>query len=189
MQAPVDLQLTHVGLFVRDIEVMARFYCDVLGMVETDRGTVRQKHHLRFLTRNPQEHHQLVLATGRPADVDFSVVNQLSFRVADLEGMRATYRMLTDAAIAIERAVTHGNGWSMYFKDPEGNLIEVYTHSEWYVPQPFAYPADFSLPAEELMAQTERYLAQSEGVQPRAAWSAALAERIANHRGGLPAVA
>lgn len=27
----------------------------------------------------------------------------------------------------------HGNAWSIYFADPEGNRIELYTPSPWYV--------------------------------------------------------
>jgi catechol 2,3-dioxygenase len=179
MPTSIDLQLTHIGIFVRDLERMSRFYCGLLGLVETDRGKAMQKHDVRFLTRDPNEHHQLVLATGRPDDATFSIVNQISFRAGSLPEMKAMHQRVTSSGIEIKRAVTHGNAWSMYFDDPEGNNIEVYTPSEWYVPQPFAHVADFTRAVEELVAENDRYVAQAQGAVPRATWSRALAARIA----------
>lgn len=43
---------------------------------------------LVFLSRDPNEHHQLVLASGRPAESNppgFNVINQISLRVPDLD--------------------------------------------------------------------------------------------------------
>ena len=41
-----------------------------------------------FLSRDPNEHHQIVLATGRPQDLPFNVINQISFRVPDVKALR-----------------------------------------------------------------------------------------------------
>ena len=62
-----DAQLTHVGLFVHDLESMAGFYASVFGMVRTDEGSNYRGDRVVFLSRSPQEHHQLVLAAGRGA--------------------------------------------------------------------------------------------------------------------------
>ena len=35
---PPPAQLTHVGLYVEDMDAMVAFYTDLLGMVVTDRG-------------------------------------------------------------------------------------------------------------------------------------------------------
>ena len=74
------LRFSHMGFYVRDIERMARFYKDVLCFTETDRGDLGAVK-LVFLSRDPSEHHQVVLASGRPADLAFSVINQISMRV------------------------------------------------------------------------------------------------------------
>ena len=63
--APPAMQLRHVGMYVRDIDVMAAFYREVLGFVETDRGETRGQR-VVFLTRDADSHHQLVMETGRP---------------------------------------------------------------------------------------------------------------------------
>ena len=60
--APPAMQLRHVGMYVRDIDVMAAFYREVMGFVETDRGETRGQR-VVFLTRDADSHHQLVMET------------------------------------------------------------------------------------------------------------------------------
>ena len=55
-----DAQLTHVGLYVKDIDSMKAFYTGLLDMVVSDEGSHTGRE-LVFLTRNAEEHHQLVL--------------------------------------------------------------------------------------------------------------------------------
>ena len=77
------------------------------------------------------------------------------------------------------RAVDHGNAWSIYFKDPEGNMIELFADSPFYTPQPCGEPLDLSLPAAEIMRRTEAMCRARPNFVSRAQWSASLAERIA----------
>src|SRR4029077_19128863 len=56
--------LSHFGVSCFDLERMEDFYTRVLGMTVTDRGDVPVGR-LIFLTTDPAEHHQLVLASGR----------------------------------------------------------------------------------------------------------------------------
>ena len=70
------LTFSHMGFYVRDLERMARFYKDVMCFFETDRGDLGPVQ-LMFLSRDPTEHHQIVLASGRPTDLAFSVINQI----------------------------------------------------------------------------------------------------------------
>ena len=53
------------------------------------------------------------------------------------------------------RQTSHGNAWSVYFPDPEGNQIEIYLDTTWHVAQPHGYPMDFSLSDAEIIVQTE----------------------------------
>ncbi len=86
---------SHVGLFVTDIERMVDFYSRILGLVVSDRETLPEGVEVAFLTGDSREHHQLVFATGRPADLAFNLIQQLSFRVASLPKLRALYEALT----------------------------------------------------------------------------------------------
>ena len=82
-------QLAHCGIYVRDIDAMTRFYTHVFGLQLTDQGEGRNfKVKLHFLSASPDQHHQLVLASGRGADAP-STVMQLSFKVAAIEIGRA----------------------------------------------------------------------------------------------------
>ncbi len=62
------LTFSHMGFYVRDIQRMARFYRDVLGFFQTDHGNLGAVE-LIFLSRDPSEHHQIVLASS-PASMD-----------------------------------------------------------------------------------------------------------------------
>lgn len=165
-----SLTFSHMGYFVSDLERMASFYCDVLGFYQTDRGMLGRRE-LRFFSRNPHEHHQIVLMTGRAEDQP-TTINQISFRVGSLEELRTVYARLVEAKTPELDPATHGNAWSVYFPDPEGNRIEIYTDSEWYVTQPCKVPVDLSRPAEELRAENEAMCRKLPGFKPIAEWQA-----------------
>jgi hypothetical protein len=43
---------------------------------------------VRFLSRNPSEHHQLVLYNGRMDDRNVTFINQISLHYESLDGLR-----------------------------------------------------------------------------------------------------
>ena len=75
------------------------------------------------------------------------------------------------------RQTSHGNALSIYFPDPEGNQIEIYMDTPWYVPQPHGVPIDLSLPIE-IMAQTEQHCRETPGFMSLDAWQAEVAGRL-----------
>jgi catechol 2,3-dioxygenase len=171
-------QLSHFGIHARDVGRLVDFYTKVLGLVVSDRGrSPRLDSELAFLTGTPVQHHQLVIVSGR-APEGVSTVNQLSFKVADLDQLKAMHRRVENAGIADIRPVSHGNALSFYFADPEGNRIEVYIDTPWYVPQPHGVPIDLTKSNEEIMAETERHCRDTPGFMSRAAWEAELAGRL-----------
>ena len=76
------------------------------------------------------------------------------------------------------RIVTHGNAWSVYFADPEGNRIELFVDTPWHTPQPFAEPFDIEASDAAIMAQTEKICRDREAFAARDDWSKRLAERL-----------
>ena len=58
-QAP-RMAFSHIGLYVANIASMVSFYTDVLGFSITDQAHIRGAD-VVFLSRNPDEHHQIVL--------------------------------------------------------------------------------------------------------------------------------
>ena len=179
MTAIPRLRLTHLGMFVRDIERMALFYKEVLGFVETDRGPAHG-FFVVFLTRDPAVHHQLVLSTGRPdSSGPTHAVQQISFRVDSLDDLRRMHAIVCAREdVSDIRPRDHGNAWSVYFRDPEQNRIEVYLDSPWHVAQPHHTELDLSLGDEEIMRRTEERIRNDPTRMPMESWVRSQAEKL-----------
>lgn len=176
-----SLTLTHVGIYVSDLARMVDFYTRVVGFAVSDRGQRTQGGgEIVFLTRDPGEHHQFVLATGRPAEPGFNIVNQLSFLVDGLATLKSLHREIRNEPDVEDLGpVSHGNALSAYFLDPEKNRIEFYLHTPWHVPQPHRMPIDLTLPDAELWALVEKRVRATPGFKPREEWIAEMEGRIA----------
>lgn len=175
------LSVSHFGLYVTDLARMEDFYCRLLGFTVTDRGpleTPAGRVELVFLSRDPDEHHELVLATGRPAQPGFNVINQLSLKADGLATLRGLHARLVQAGAADIQPVTHGNALSVYVRDPELNRLELFVDLPWYVPQPLRVPVDLSLADAALMAWLEADARARPGFRPRAQWRAEMAQRM-----------
>jgi catechol 2,3-dioxygenase len=183
MSSIPNAQLTHLGIFVHDPEVMAGFYCRLFGMIVSDKGEFQGKN-LTFLTGSSNEHHQVVLVQGRTGETTTRILAQISFRVDNLADLR------TFAARAVElggtelEARNHGNSWSIYFRDPEYNVIEMYVGTPWQVRQPWRVALDLGLSDAEILAETER-LITTDGVSTSLdQWERQVNDRLAAHRAG-----
>jgi catechol 2,3-dioxygenase-like lactoylglutathione lyase family enzyme len=94
MTAPAAL--SHFGIHVTDMARMEEFYTRALGLLVSDRGALPNGPTLVFLSRDPDEHHQLVLVTGRPPDAGYNVVNQISFKLPSLTDLKAAHARLKE---------------------------------------------------------------------------------------------
>jgi catechol 2,3-dioxygenase len=164
-------QLRHMGLLVSDMQAMERYYTEVLGMLVTDRGRVPrlQNREIVFLSSSATDHHQLVLLAGREGNGP-SVVNQISFQVESLAQLREMNKRIEAAGISPIRPISHGNSWSIYSADPEGNGIEVYADTPWHVSQPQTHPLDLSQSDEAILASTEASIRSDKSFARRTAW-------------------
>jgi catechol-2,3-dioxygenase len=174
-------RFSHFGFHVRDVARMEAFYTRVLGRTVTDRGLLGTTQ-LVFMSSDPEEHHQVVLASGRPEGLAFNPINQISFRAPSLEALRAMHRRLRDEPVTEVLPATHGNAISVYFRDPEGNRIEVFVDTPWYCTQPLREPIDLELDDAALLARAEAVARAMPDFVPRAQWVAAMRARM-----GLPA--
>ena len=176
-----NFSFSHMGMFVADIARMRDFYTRVLGFTVTDSGvleTPRGKAQFVFLSRNPAEHHQIVLATGKPGDLKFNPINQISFRMAEFSGLREMYRRVLEEKVNELYPVSHGNALSVYFHDPEGNRIELFVDTPWYVQQPLRIPMDMRMSDEELWRWAEAEARKQPGFKPVDDWRAEMARRM-----------
>jgi catechol 2,3-dioxygenase-like lactoylglutathione lyase family enzyme len=180
MTSVPEFSFSHMGIYVTDPARMEDFYTRVLGFAVTDRGLLGSVS-LIFLSRDPRDHHQIVLAAGRPPG-GFNPINQISFRMADFAGLREMHRRLNAEGVGELAPVSHGNALSVYFKDPEGNRIELFVDTPWYVEQPVRVPLDMKLSDAELWAWAERDARSRPGFKPAEEWRAALRDRLQRSR-------
>ncbi len=170
-------QLSHVGIYVYDSDTLIRFYEEVLELTVTDRGlSSSAKQPITFMSSHPEQHHQLVLVHGRAREVP-STVNQLSFKVGTLAELRGVAAKVAARGIKL-RQTSHGNAWSIYFPDPEGNQVEIYLDTPWHVAQPHGDAIDFSLSDAEIYAQTEAVVRADPTFQVKEVREASLAQLL-----------
>ncbi|MSQ88411.1 MAG: glyoxalase [Betaproteobacteria bacterium] len=172
---------SHVGIFVTDVARMEDFYTRVLGFTVTDHGdleTPRGMVSLVFLSRDPREHHQLVLVSGRPPERGFNLINQISFRMAQFAGLRQMHQRLEHEAVQELSPVSHGNALSVYFRDPEGSRLEFFVDTPWYVAQPLRIPMDMTLTDAQLWSWAEAEARKAKGYKPLGEWQAAMARKM-----------
>jgi catechol 2,3-dioxygenase len=184
-EANMPIVLTHVGIFVTDIKKMENFYTQFLGLVVTDRGFANDREYV-WLSHSCDEHHQIVLASGRPADVPFNVVNQVSFRVANLAVLRRLYSNLSSQPVKNIAPVTHGNAVSVYFQDPEGNKLEIYVTTPWHVSQPVRIPIDLNLAERDIWDAVKNAIKDLPGFAPKEQWQKEVSQRLASNKASSP---
>ena len=161
------MAFAHMGIYVADMAKMVNFYTGVLGFCITDRALIRGVN-VVFLSRDPDEHHQIVLVPGRdPAHA--STINQISFRVVSFPELRRIHARLVDDAAPALNPTNHGGSWSIYFADPEGNRIELFVQTQWYIP-PVSIPLDLGLSDEEIYRLTKEMVEATPGHMPRSLW-------------------
>lgn len=162
---------SHFGIFVTDLERMVDFYTRVFGLTITDRGRGRTfQNDLVFMSASPDQHHQLVLASGRPESAAFSTVMQISFVVPAIQDLRDARAAALEQGATQMRGLNHGNALSIYFADPEGNTVEVYIDTPFYVAQPHGDPLDLSKSDEEILRETEAICRNDPTFMPIEKW-------------------
>jgi catechol-2,3-dioxygenase len=175
------LTFSHFGLYAHDLALMEDFYVRVLEFTVTDRGQLDGPNgpfDLVFFSRDPDEHHQIVMASGRPAEVSFNVINQLSLKADSLATLRLMHGRLVQEGARKIFPVTHGNALSVYALDPEGNRLELYWDLPWYANQPQRVAVDLALDDAALLTHLEAHARSLPGFKSRAQWRAEMAQRM-----------
>jgi catechol 2,3-dioxygenase len=117
----------HLVLKVKDIERSRRFFTEVLGFPQVgqnDRGM------LFFSTDVVDNHHMLALRPAKngapPPDPEQIGMEHVSFEVATFAELQEVYRRFKENNVKICQTVFHGVAKSIYFFDPDGNMLEIY---------------------------------------------------------------
>ena len=127
--------LGHVGIYTDDLMKQRDFYTRVIGLTVADEDL-----------------------EGRVTSEDANVIQQISFKVPTIQDLRDYHQRLLAENVKVERIVSHGNAFGMYFFDPEGNRVELYYKTGLPVPQPHGEPIDLSRTDEELLGDARELL-------------------------------
>ncbi|GAB2176610.1 VOC family protein [Dongia sp. agr-C8] len=112
----------HVVLNVRDPEASARWYKDVLGMIETARGEGGI-----FLSFGEQDHDIALFSAPPGAQPSKLGLQHVGMEIeGGAEELRAHYAHLLANDVKITEIADHGIAWGVYFLDLDGNELEVF---------------------------------------------------------------
>jgi len=89
-------------------------------------------------------------------------------------------RVIGEPGVHDARGTNHGNAFSLYFRDPEGNRIEVFCDTPWYISQPCVEPLDLTKPPETIVAEAEAFCRGMPGFRLVEHWEADVAAKIAS---------
>ncbi|MEM9408557.1 MAG: VOC family protein [Acidobacteriota bacterium] len=114
----------HIFFFTKRLPAMSKFYKLVLGCEPFFENEL-----YAWLTFDPQDHHRIALAQAPPHMADRAPeqdgFDHAGYQYRDPEELFATYERL--AALGIEPfwCTNHGGTMSFYYKDPDGNGLEL----------------------------------------------------------------
>jgi catechol 2,3-dioxygenase len=134
----------HIVLRVKDVERSKRFFEDVLGfpvVAQNERGMIF------FSTNLEDNHHMLAIMPSKEGAAmptpDHVGMQHVSFELGSFGELQEAYRLFKEKGVKVQNTTFHGVTKSVYFNDPDGNLLEVYCNvpAEEYrksVPNPYS---------------------------------------------------
>ena len=180
---PTGPALRHMGIFTDNPEAMQEFYVRVLGMLVSDTGTgTLFKRRIIFMTGDPHQHHQFVLVVREDGDPPGGALFQISFKVQSLDELRQLAALAVANGATELQGINHGNSWSVYFRDPDKNMVEIYMDTGWYVPQPFGDRLPLELNDQQIEAATAERVRSIAGSMTQAEWSNRTRIQLDQHR-------
>jgi catechol-2,3-dioxygenase len=116
----VPVQLGHVSVPAKDPKQLAGFYRQLLGLEVTMEGSVPGLGDFVFLNERPQAELPLIALHTNPQG------RHIALRVESLEALRTVCADAKARGIPVSAVLNHRVSISVYFHDPEGNMIELF---------------------------------------------------------------
>jgi catechol-2,3-dioxygenase len=87
-----------------------------------------------------------------------------------INDLRVFHKALQSSPTAVQ-AVSHGTTWSLYFRDPEENRIELFTDTPWHVNQPCKFEINLDLSNQDLLEFTKKHIKALSGFSNIEEWT------------------
>jgi catechol-2,3-dioxygenase len=116
------MRFGHVVLRTTQIEAMTAWYCAVLAA-----RVVERSEQMTFLSWDDAHHRVALVATEEPATS--SPLAHVAFELDTVAEFEATRAILTARGIRAHRTVDHAFTWSLYYRDPDGNEVELFVET------------------------------------------------------------
>jgi catechol 2,3-dioxygenase len=117
--------LGHVNLYVRNADRSRQWYEDVLGLHTYDFRPGRAA----FMSADRDKSHEVALMqVGDDAPLQHKGqvgLNHLAFMMESLDDLKEAYLRLKEKSVKIDRIADHGVSLGIYFRDPDGNGLEI----------------------------------------------------------------
>lgn len=116
----------HVHLKVADLDRAIAFYRDLLGFEVTQRygnaaaflGAGGYHHHIGLNTWESKD--------AAPPPAGHTGLYHAAFLYPDRPALAQVLRRVLDAGVTLDGAADHGVSEALYFRDPDGNGVEIY---------------------------------------------------------------
>jgi catechol-2,3-dioxygenase len=116
----VKVKIGHVSMHARQPDEVASFYRTLLGLEVAMRGNIPPLGQFLFLGRSSADANPLIAFCTREE------ARHIALEVASLAELKAIYAHAKSEDIAVSHAMNHRVSLSIYFRDPEQNLVEVF---------------------------------------------------------------
>lgn len=132
--APPATRIGHVHLKVADLDRAVAFYEGVLGL----KLTARYGRQAAFLSAGGYHHHVGLntweSAGGTPPPPGHTGLYHTAFLFPDRRALGRALARALRAGVRLDGAADHGVSEAIYFRDPDGNGVEIYrdrAEAEW----------------------------------------------------------
>lgn len=118
----VPREYAHVVFRTAQPDVLIDWYCTVLNMQVVVRHSI-----INFLTWDDSQDRLAILndPSVKPRPAGVAGLDHVAFSIGSIADLTAIYRRLKGLGIMPYRMMNHGVASSMYYRDPDGNQIEL----------------------------------------------------------------
>jgi catechol-2,3-dioxygenase len=129
-----NISVGHVSVPAGNPRELALFYSNLLGLEQSMAGSIPQLGDFVFLSRRADDELPLIALCTEAKS------RHTAIEVENLAALKNVYAHSKAKGVPISFAMNHGCSLSLYFHDPEGNMLEVFWATGVKTNEPIAEP-------------------------------------------------